>query len=222
MLCKIKAKLFIPKKYHPVMTKMRFYTIWIALALILIFILQKIINGFTDLFVLNQLSYFQPWRFVTAIFLHGSVVHLISNLFALLLFGLILEKVIGSKRFLFVFFASGIFASLVAVNFYSASLGASGAIMGVIGTLAIIKPLMLVWAFGMVIPMIVAAIFWVILDLLGIFVPDNVGNIAHLSGIFIGVIIGFFLRAKHEKRKKSHTIQIPEHILRRWETLYME
>jgi len=88
--------------------------------------------------------YYEIWRFVSAIFLHDGIIHLIYNLFALALFGFILEKLIGSKRFLIVFFASGIIANLIAVNFYNSSLGVSGAIYGILGCLVILKPLMMI------------------------------------------------------------------------------
>ena len=163
----------------------------------------------------------QIWRFATAIFLHGSLPHLLYNLFALILFGIILEKIIGSNKFLIVFFVSGILANVVSVNFYPVSLGASGAIMGIIGCLAIVKPFMSVWAFGMIMPMSVAAVLWIAGDVIGVFVPDNVGHIAHISGVVFGAIFGIIFRANHEVRRKRHMIEVPEHILRRWETLYM-
>jgi uncharacterized protein len=203
------------------MTKLKFFTLWIALVLVLMFILQSFVTGFTDFFLLNESSWIQPWRFFTSMFLHGSLLHLVSNLFALLLFGLILESIIGSNRFLGIYLVSGILANLIAVNFYSSSLGASGAIMGIIGALAIIKPFMTVWAFGMILPMSVAAVLWIILDAIGIFIPSNVGHIAHLSGIVFGVIFGLIYRFNHDTRRKRHMVEVPEHILRRWETLYM-
>jgi uncharacterized protein len=203
------------------MTKLKFFTLWIALVLVLMFILQSFVTGFTDFFLLNESSWIQPWRFFTSMFLHGSLLHLVSNLFALLLFGLILESIIGSNRFLGIYLVSGILANLIAVNFYSSSLGASGAIMGIIGALAIIKPFMTVWAFGMILPMSVAAVLWIILDAIGIFIPSNVGHIAHLSGIVSGVIFGLIYRFNHDTRRKRHMVEVPEHILRRWETLYM-
>src|SRR3989338_10954625 len=97
---------------------MKFYALWLSAICILFFILQIAIPGFTDALVLNQQSFIEPWRFVTAIFLHGDITHLIYNLFALVLFGLILEKLIGSRKFLIVFIFSGIFANLISVNFY--------------------------------------------------------------------------------------------------------
>jgi len=203
------------------MARLKFYTIYIALALIIIFTIQAFSQGFTDLFILNKSAFTQPWRFVTAIFLHGSLSHLMYNLFALIIFGLILEKLVGSSKFLLIYLVSGILANLVSIYFYPSSLGASGAIMGIIGALTIIRPLMTVWAFGMIMPMAVAALLWVIGDAIGIFMPDNVGHIAHLSGIGFGIIFGIFLRLKHKKTTKTHMVEVPEHMLRRWETLYM-
>ncbi len=203
------------------MSKLKFFTLWIAVVVVFLFILQFLIPNFTDLFLLNKNSWIQPWRFITSMFLHGSLKHLVSNLFALLFFGLILEKIIGSEKFLGIFLISGICANLIAVNFYSSSLGASGAIMGIIGSLAIIRPLMGVWAFGMILPMSVAAIFWIALDALGIFIPSNVGHIAHLSGIGFGAIFGIIFRMNSAKINPRHSVNIPEHILRRWEAIYM-
>jgi len=127
-------------------------------------------------------------------------VHLLYNLFALALFGSILEKFAGGKKFLLIFFLSGIFANVIAVNFYPSSLGASGAIYGILGALAIIKPLMIVWAFGLPMPMFIASILWTIGAVLGIFMPGNVGHIAHLSGIFIGVLFGIILRVARKRK----------------------
>ncbi|MEM3113185.1 MAG: rhomboid family intramembrane serine protease [Candidatus Pacearchaeota archaeon] len=204
------------------MPKVRFYSLWIALILITVFSIQYLIPETTDLLILNNKSYTEPWRFLTSIFLHGSFSHLLSNLFALIFFGFILEKITGSNKFLGIYLISGMLANMVAINFYPNSLGASGAIMGIIGALTIIRPLMSVWAFGMVIPMFIAAIIWILIDTIGIFIPSNIGHIAHLSGILFGAVFGILYRINKEKEKKKHKIEIPEHLLRKWETLYIE
>jgi len=204
--------------------KIKFYSLWFLLVSIIVFILQISFEGFTKLFVLNSNALNgEYWRFVTAIFLHGSTIHLAYNLFALFFFGIALEKLIGSKRFLFVFFSSGIIANIISVNFYGSSLGASGAIMGIIGTLTIIKPFMMVWAFGLILPMFLAAILWVVGDILGVFMPSNVGNIAHLSGIGVGFLIGLVLRNYIKKRtKKVKKIVVPDYYMSGWEKKYMK
>jgi len=203
------------------MEKFRFYALWLCLIIIGVYLLQVIIPGFTDALILNKDSYFQPWRFLTSVFLHGSVVHLLYNLLALALFGSILEKFIGGRRFLLVFFLSGLLASLVSVNFYANSLGASGAIYGVLGCLALIRPRMMVWTYGMPLPMFLAAIIWTIGSVLGIFIPSNIGHIAHLSGIVVGIVFGISIRMRMPRKKRQPRIQIPESYMREWERRYM-
>jgi len=179
---------------------------------VLVFLLQMI-PGFTELFLLDSSKILEIWRFVTSIFLHGDIAHLLYNMFALLLFGSILEKLIGEKKFLVVFFVSGILANLVSINFYSTSLGASGAIFGVIGALIFIRPLLPVWAFGVPMPIFVAGVLWAAGDVIGIFVPSGIANIAHLSGMLFGLIMGAMFRGKRRK-KKSY---VDEESVRKWE-----
>lgn len=207
------------------MAGMKFYALWLCLICILVFILQVTISSFTEFFVLSELALRgEYWRFLTAIFLHGSAVHLIYNLFALALFGLILEKSIGSRNFLLVFFVSGIIANIVAVSFYPSSLGASGAIYGVLGCLTILRPGMIVWVYSLPMPMFIAAILWVAGGILGVFFPSNVGDIAHLSGIAIGFLIGILLRTFRIKRniKGQAVVEISEPYMESWERRYMK
>ncbi len=199
---------------------MKYVALWLSTIAIIMFILQLVIPGFTDSLVLNQSSFQEPWRFISSIFLHGSLIHLIYNLFALILFGLILEKFIGAKKFLLVFFISGIIANLIAINFYNLSLGASGAIFGIIGCLTILKPNMPVFAFSIPMPLFIASIIWIIGDLIQTFVPSNIGTIAHLSGIIIGILFGFFYRKKQETKKII--VNIPEVYARNWENHYLK
>ena len=208
--------------------KFRFYAIKLSLAIIVVFIFQIFVLDFTEMFVLNSTAFQQPWRFLTAIFLHGGLGHLVYNLFALLLFGSILEQLIGGKRFLFVFFLTGILANLISVNFYSSSLGASGAIFGVIGTLIFVRPMLPIWAFGMPMPIFIAGIIWMsgdILGAIGFFTGnsfDNTGNIAHLSGMFFGLIYGFFIRGRFKERKKfKEKVEFDESSVRSWEDRYV-
>lgn len=202
--------------------KFRYFTLWITLACILFFVIQLIIPTFTDSLVLNQSSWLEPWRFVTSIFLHAGPSHLIFNMFALILFGLILEKVIGSNKFILVYFVSGIIANLIAVNFYESSLGASGAIYGILGCLTILRPKMVVWVYNLPMPMFLAALVWVGAGVLGVFNPSQVGDIAHLSGIAVGFIFGLFYRTRvSESYQARYKINLDENSMRRWEDNFM-
>jgi membrane associated rhomboid family serine protease len=176
--------------------RFRFWALKLCGIMFLVFVVQLLFSSFTDLFLLNSNAFIEVWRFFTAIFLHGGFAHLLYNTFALALFGSMLERLIGTRRFLIVFFVTGIIANLISVNFYDSSLGASGAIFGVIGALVAIRPLMIIFAFGFPMPLFIAGIIWASGDLIGLFVPSNVANLAHLSGMFFGLIIGFLYRKK--------------------------
>jgi hypothetical protein len=202
--------------------KFRFYALKLCLICIVVYLLQLIIPGFTELFILNSNFPSQYWRYLTAIFLHGGLAHLVFNLFALALFGSILEKLIRGRKFLFIFFLSGILVNIVSINFYESSLGASGAIYGILGVLMIIAPLMFVWAFGLPMPMFIAGILWIIGEILGLFIPSNIGHIAHLSGLAIGILIGVILRVKKKTRKiRREKIQFSNEYVRLWEDNYL-
>lgn len=176
--------------------RFNFYALKFCGVMFLIFLIQLLVSGFTELFLLNASAYHQFWRFLTSIFLHGGLAHLLYNIFALALFGSMLERLIGSRRFLVIFFVSGLLANIISVNFYDSSLGASGAIFGVIGALVAIRPLMFIFAFGFPMPLFIAGIIWAAGDLIGLFVPSNVANLAHLSGMFFGLILGFIYRKR--------------------------
>lgn len=56
---------------------------------------------------------FRPWQFITYMFLHGDLMHIFFNMFALWMFGYALENIWGPKKFLFYYFVTGIGAALV-------------------------------------------------------------------------------------------------------------
>ncbi len=206
-------------------SKLKFYGLWFSALIVLVFILQLSLPAFTDFFMLTENALKMPWQFLTAVFLHGSLAHLAYNLFALIIFGLILESLIGSKRFFWLFMLSGIFANLISFWWYPNALGASGAIMAVIGCLAAIRPMMVVWAFNLPMPMFALAILWTGGSILGIFGlgDSGVGHLAHLSGLFVGLIYGLILRAGYLREYTIYRSKmvIPEHYMRSWEDYYL-
>lgn len=193
--------------------------LWLSVIIIIIFLIQTLIKGFTDLFILDaSLVHFRFWTLITAIFLHSGIIHLMYNLFGLALFGSILEDIIGSRKFLALFFISGLIASLISLPFYNRVLGASGAIFGILGMLGILRPKLTVWLYSMPMPMIVALFVWAIGDIIGIYAPSGTANIAHLGGLAAGVYFGFKYRKQFkEKRKEEEEIHIDEEKVKEWE-----
>ena len=78
----------------------------------------------------------QYWRLITVMFLHASLLHILFNMYALYLFGFLIERTLGSLRFLAIYFVAGFLASAASFAFGSPfvpAVGASGAIFGLLG-----------------------------------------------------------------------------------------
>ena len=193
-------------------------SLWLSLIIFIIFLFQRL-QDFTNLFILDtRIVLIKPWTIVTAIFLHSGAVHLLYNLFGLILFGLILEHIIGTRKFLMLFFVAGLVASLVSIPFYTRVLGASGAIFGIIGMLAILRPKMMVWLYGMPMPMFFALFIWAAIDIFGILFPSGTANIAHIGGLAIGIAAGVYFRKQFKENKpKKENIHLDEEKVKEWE-----
>ena len=146
------------------------------------------------------------WTWVVSIFAHGGITHLLFNGIALYFFGPIVERQVGSKKFTALFFASGIAAGLgqvglaLATGEQAAVLGASGAIMAIMGVLSITAPDLKVLLF-FVIPMSVRTLTILVAVFSLFFVASGgilsgVAHFAHLVGLFIGLWYGNHI--KHE------------------------
>jgi uncharacterized protein len=190
---------------------MKYTALWLSAACILVFILQHIFG--TEPFILEKsLMWSQPWRILTSLFAHANIAHLFSNVFGLCLFGLLLEGRIGAKKVLAIFLISGIIVNIFTI--YPSSLGASGAIYAIIGTLAVLRPAMVIWVSYVPMPMAIAALFWLAQDIIRTIIPSNIGSIAHISGLGLGIIAGIYLRfkgyadkLKFEKRKRDPELE---------------
>jgi uncharacterized protein len=180
---------------------------------ILMFILQISIRGFTQMFMLvpgDVLA--RPWIVITSMFLHSPAgfSHIFFNMYGLLIFGPILEQKIGPNKFLMVYLVSGIMAALghivLSVFFYGTAapaLGASGAIMGMLGALILLMPnLRLLFLFFIPMPLWMAGIAWAVIDTVGIFIPTGIANLAHLAGMATGLLFGIYFLGKREKYKR--------------------
>jgi membrane associated rhomboid family serine protease len=179
---------------------------------IAVFVMELIFKGnFIDSFILTPDIFSRPWILLTHMFLHANANHIIFNMYTLLIFGPLLEQRIGVKRFLLVYLASGIVAGILSSFFYQRALGASAAIMGMIGVLIILMPgLRLLLFFVVPMPLWLVGILYALLDIFGIFYPSGVGNIAHLTGMAIGLLYGLHL--KKEKRKFDRKFHSKRHL----------
>ncbi|MCK7487606.1 MAG: rhomboid family intramembrane serine protease [Bacillus subtilis] len=112
----------------------------------IVFLLQAIFGGFSSvqlvawggLWPSYVRAYGEYWRLITSMFLHGGLLHIVSNLFVLYILGTALERTVGPLRYLALYTLSGLGGGL-AVLYLGAqntvTIGASGAIYGIIGAL---------------------------------------------------------------------------------------
>lgn len=150
-----------------------------------------------------------PWMIITSIFLHADLNHLFFNMFALFFLGINLERMIGQKRFLMLFLISGIIGNIGYLLYAYAlgdpripAIGASGAVYGVMGILAMLRPKMMIFIYGLIpMPMILVTILWGIGDIVGLFAPSGIAHGAHLGGLFVGVLYGLALRQRISRRR---------------------
>lgn len=205
---------------HPRKTKSNFYNITLILiALNVIFFIVMLIlqynysNAFENVAI--QPSYIlqgqKLWTIVTSMFMHGGLAHLFVNMISLLFIGSFLERLIGSKKFLFIYIIAGIVASLAFVflalafggNLTIPAVGASGAIFGIGGVLAVLTPKLPVYIMFIPIAMpmwlglvLLLVVMWLVSAAVGL----PIGNTAHLGGFIAGLIYGFYLRIKYKKK----------------------
>lgn len=175
-----------------------YYAYMIIGITVLIYLLQVMLGEwFTDsLYLSGGTLLTRPWGLVTHMFLHGSMAHIFFNMLTLFFFGPFLERQVGSRRFLMVYFGSGILAGLMQVLIFpNPVVGASGAIFGVLGALTVLMPDLRIYLFFVPMKILYAVILFAIFDLL-LFTMPGIAHAAHLTGLVIGVVMGYWYKKK--------------------------
>lgn len=152
-------------------------------------------------------EYFRPFQFITSLFMHANIMHIIMNMFGLAVFGPLLEMVWGARRFLVYYLLCGIGANIIFTLWawfqwaymgheepIFALLGASGALYGVLLGVGVLYPRMelRMLFFPMPIQARYMVFIWAGIELLGGFGQangDNVAHFAHLGGMLVGFVV---------------------------------
>ena len=165
---------------------------------------------FINLFGLSRSSFLaQPWTIVTNMFIHDpfpGIAHILGNMLTLYFFGSYLIQLVGERKFWIVYFAGGILGGVFYLLLsppYSVAIGASGAIFAVAGALTVLIPRerVIIFPIPVPIPLWVAVIGgFLLLSLM-----PGVARQAHLGGLLLGLIAGYFFRRReHSSQRGSH------------------
>lgn len=182
---------------------------------ILIFIFIELSGQLGDLLLMSGAMEWKSifldgeyYRIITCMFLHFGISHLFGNMLFLFLIGAYLERVVGTVRYLILYFGAGVGSGIFSLLYYRQqnanimSAGASGALFGVVGALLYIiirnrgKLEELSWRSFLI--MIVGTIS------VGFF-SDNVDNAAHIGGLVSGFLLGIFCYLPRRKKKREKT-----------------
>jgi len=170
---------------------------------------QQIYLGLTpapsmvDSFLL-QPGHFQLSQLIGVAFIHASIWHLLGNMFYLWLFGNAVNARLGHWKFLAIYFAAAVFSSFIylVLGPKFPELGASGAIMGMMGAFLVLYPrnnVKCIWMFFFRFGTTEFSCYWLLvlyfgLDVWGLITSDNhVAHIAHIAGFIFGVAVASVL-----------------------------
>lgn len=170
---------------------------------VLFYVLSIISNSFYNSMVLNPSKILngEYYRLLSCIFMHGGIIHLLCNMYCLYVIGPQVESFFGKIKYIVIYLLSGIIGSLMSLTITnSISLGASGAVFGLLGSILYFGYHYRVYLSqaikSQIIPIIVLNLF------LG-FMLNGVDNAAHIGGLIGGVLVSMMAGVKY----KSSTME---------------
>ncbi len=194
------AKIFSPKK--PIVS-------YILIVLnVMIFLYTMLYDQNDRLFyeLANNYIYVQNgeiYRLITCMFLHADIMHIVFNMYALYLLGPIVERYYGKARFILIYFISGLLGSLFSCVFMSSNtyaIGASGAIFGLLGSIAYFTYYYRATLQGLLRSQIMPVI---LINLgLGLFIP-GIDISAHIGGLIGGILTSMAIGIGDKGRKND-------------------
>ncbi len=158
-------------------------------------------------FSYNNLMHGRVWTLLTAIFVHASAVHLFGNMIFLFVFGNTLEREVGPRNHLTIFFTGGIAAFILSLPFVprgAGTLGASAAIFTLAACVMLVRPLKFSWLFFA--PQGLVALLYFVYNIVVVAHPSrihgydpHVAYVAHIIGFLIGLPFGIALSSQWKK-----------------------
>ncbi len=175
-------------------------TYWLIAVNVILYFVPVLFGQYNDL--INNYSIWGPavrdgqyYRLLTGIFLHGGFFHLLFNCYALYVIGSQVENFLGRFKFLIIYLAAGISGALFSTIFGGnyASIGASGAIFGLMGALVYFGYHYRVYLGNVVKSQIIPLI---VINLVLGFCVSGIDNFAHIGGLIGGTLTSIALGVK--------------------------
>jgi len=151
------------------------------------------------------------WRLLTALFLHGGVVHLTMNMLGLAGAGIMVERIYGHRLFALIYLGTGLVGGAASLHFsaqQAVSVGASGAVFGITGALLVgvfQHRRRLPKAFGR--QTLVGIGFFVFYSLMQGFAHKGVDNAAHVGGLLAGAMLALVLPERFDMAHFARNLQ---------------
>ena len=148
-------------------------------------------------------NYLELFRLISSIFLHGGIIHLLCNMYSLYIIGPQLESFFGKTKFIIIYIFSGIVGNLLSMTLLQSnvvSVGASGALFGLLGSLLYFGYHYRVYLSGVIKSQIIPLI---ILNLLIGFSVPGINNLAHIGGLLGGILITMTVGVKYKSNKSD-------------------
>ena len=175
-------------------------TYWLIAINVILYVVPVLFGQYNNL--INNYSVWGPairdgeiYRLFTGMFLHGGIIHLLFNCYALYVIGSQVENFLGRFKFLVIYLVAGISGALFSMIFGGnyASIGASGAIFGLMGALVYFGYHYRVYLGNVVKSQIIPLI---LLNLLLGFTMSGIDNFAHIGGLIGGTLTSIALGVK--------------------------
>ena len=142
----------------------------------------------------------EVYRLLTSAFLHGDLTHILFNMYALFALGKLVEEAMGTARFLIVYFISALGGGLMSFFFTpNVSVGASGAIFGLLGAVLVLA---LLGKSGVNRRMFPRILLLLGINLFSGFSSSTIDNFGHIGGLLAGILVSFTLLQFFEKKEE--------------------
>ena len=195
----------------------------ILVNVVIYFLSFLIIGTYGEQFFVNNLALMPSlvlagkslWTFLTSMFMHGSFFHIFANMFSLFFIGNFLEKIIGRRRFFWVYFISGLIGGIfyvVATMIFGGlnipAVGASGALFGLVGMLAVLVPYSRIYLIVGPLVVIVAQIL-----LVAVLPASLIPTINLIANVLIIAMIFSLFSFSHSFRRFAMPLELPMWLL---------